>query len=203
MDRKSWPAWGDEPEPQVRPHKSGTLGLLSVKLRRLGPTRPTTPTDDQEGQLRYDRDGDVDGVLSLARHRVGGALEWGSLLTTDLTANLIATGADPVITNTPVGTYPGAGDTPGSVSVLGNDTAFRISFDTGTTPATGLVFHVAFAAARASSNYAVWFTPATSAAVPVPVHATSRTVDGFDVSCVGTAPAASSTVAWGLLVIGF
>lgn len=83
MDRKSWNAWGDEPEP-VKPHRDGTISLLWMKLRRLAPTRPTA-TEDHEGQLRYDRDGDVTGKAYLARYLAGGTYDWKDLTNTALT----------------------------------------------------------------------------------------------------------------------
>jgi len=46
-----------------------------VKLKRLvGLT--TTPSNVQEGQIRYDRSGDVDGKFYLARYLAGGTREW-------------------------------------------------------------------------------------------------------------------------------
>lgn len=47
-----------------------------VHLKRLVGRTPATPTSDQEGQIRYDRDGDVDGKLYLARYLTGGTYEW-------------------------------------------------------------------------------------------------------------------------------
>lgn len=75
--RDSWNAWGDTPEPIPAP-KDGTLSLLWMKLRRLAGTRPTA-IDDHEGQLRYERDGDVDGKAYLARYLAGGTYEWKEL----------------------------------------------------------------------------------------------------------------------------
>jgi len=76
-DQNQWPAWGDEPEGTNR-SKDGTLSLLWLKLRRLGPTRPTA-IDDHEGQIRYERDGDTDGKAYLARYLTGGTYEWKEL----------------------------------------------------------------------------------------------------------------------------
>lgn len=46
-----------------------------IKLKRLiGLT--ATPSNAQEGQIRYDRDGDVDGKFYLARYLSGGTREW-------------------------------------------------------------------------------------------------------------------------------
>jgi hypothetical protein len=41
-----------------------------------------TPYDDQEGQVRYYREGDVDGELYVARHLTGGTYEWFNLTET-------------------------------------------------------------------------------------------------------------------------
>jgi hypothetical protein len=47
-----------------------------VRLTRFIGIYPGTPYDDQEGQLRYYREGNVDGTLYVARHLIGGTYEW-------------------------------------------------------------------------------------------------------------------------------
>lgn len=47
-----------------------------LRLKRLTGLRPTTPTADQEGQMRYARDGDVTGTLAVARYITGGTYAW-------------------------------------------------------------------------------------------------------------------------------
>lgn len=50
-----------------------------LKLKRLVGLTPATPTDAQEGQVRYSRDGAVDGKLYLARKLGAGTFEWAVL----------------------------------------------------------------------------------------------------------------------------
>lgn len=76
--RDSWNAWGETPEPTPAP-RDGTLSLLWLKMRRLAGTRPSTPTDDMEGQVRYERDGDVNGKVYVARHLTGSTYEWSGV----------------------------------------------------------------------------------------------------------------------------
>jgi hypothetical protein len=47
-----------------------------VRLTRFIGIYPGTPYDDQEGQLRYHREGNVNGTLYVARHLIGGTYEW-------------------------------------------------------------------------------------------------------------------------------
>ena len=69
-----------------------------IQLKRMVGINPATPLESQEGQLRYSRDGSVDGKVYLARRKSGGTYEWEQLnqkqpLDSDLTA--IAGLADP------------------------------------------------------------------------------------------------------------
>src|SRR5690348_9815110 len=55
------------------------MELPWLLLKRLIGINPATPLDSQEGQLRYTRDGAVDGKLELARQLSGGSFEWAIL----------------------------------------------------------------------------------------------------------------------------
>ena len=60
-----------------------------IRLKRLvGATG--TPTDDMEGQIRYTRDGAVDGKLRLARKLSGGTNEWQDFQDEDATLTALA-----------------------------------------------------------------------------------------------------------------
>lgn len=58
-----------------------------AKLRRMVGISPATPLATQEGQLRYSRNGDVDGRLYLAQYRVGGTYRWQGANPVDDTGN--------------------------------------------------------------------------------------------------------------------
>jgi hypothetical protein len=55
------------------------MELPWLLLKRLIGINPATPLDSQEGQLRYTREGAVDGKLELARQLSGGSFEWAIL----------------------------------------------------------------------------------------------------------------------------
>ena len=52
------------------------LDATWLRLKRLVGINPATPLSTQEGQIRYARDGDVDGVLYLAQHKTGHTYTW-------------------------------------------------------------------------------------------------------------------------------
>lgn len=202
-----------------------------LQLGRMLGRNPSTPLATQEGQLRHERSSTTTGKLYLGRFLTGGTYEWheltdnlplaGGTVTGDVTfqgnvtignsqadtlilgSHIQATGADPTLTATPVGTYPAAGTTPSGLAVTaGNDSAMELAITTGTGPGTGLLMHVAFATTRASSSYGVWIQPRTSGAAQLLMFATSRGAAGFDVTCP-VAPAASTALAFFVWIIEF
>jgi hypothetical protein len=63
-----------------------TIALAWMKLKRLV-GRPTA-TADHEGQLRYDRDGDVDGKVYWGRHITGATYDWQEVVGATATQTL-------------------------------------------------------------------------------------------------------------------
>lgn len=183
-----------------------------LHLRRMLGRNPATPIPVQEGQVRYERTGTGTGKVYIARFVSGGTYAWHELSdnlplaggtvsgnatfqgdvtignaqgdTLIIGSHVRVTGTDPTLTATPVGTYPAAGTTPSGVTLTaGNDTAMEINLTTGTGCATGLLVHVAFATARASSSYGVWVQPRTSGAAQLFAYGTGRGTGGFDITC--------------------
>lgn len=143
MERKSWNAWGGEPEPTPVP-KEGTLSLLWLKLRRLAPTRPTA-TADHEGQLRYDRDGDVDGKVYVSRYVAGGTYEWKDMVTAATPpASTIIVKEENVIVDAAAGTLDFDGSDFNVTSAPAGEANISLAYGTGVgTPAEGNHAHAA------------------------------------------------------------
>lgn len=55
------------------------LSLEWMQLKRMVGLGPTTPNTSMEGQMRYVRDGDVDGKFYLAKHLAGHTYVWQRL----------------------------------------------------------------------------------------------------------------------------
>lgn len=200
-----------------------------LQFRRMVGRNPATPIPTQEGQVRYERKSTTTGKFYLARFLTGGTYEWHELTdnlplaggtvsgnatfngdvtignsqgdTLTIGSHIKVTGADPTLTATPVGTYPAAGTTPSGVTLTaGNDTVMEINLTTGTGCATGLLLHVAFATARASSSYAVWVQPRTSGAAQLFTYLTGRGTGGFDLTCP-VAPADATALGFFVFVV--
>lgn len=186
-DQNQWPAWGDEPAPAPTP-RDGTISLLWMKLRRLAGTRPSTPTDDMEGQLRYERDGAVDGALYLARMLKSTAYQWSKIM-------LIRTG-------TPTAALAAAAGTTATYTINGNDTFMRIQVVPGGTGiTTGNQITVTFGNERPSTSYVVIVTPASNAARTLGGVVGAGTTNTTDFTFnTNTALTSGSTYVWHVFV---
>lgn len=170
------------------------LGLTATaaELNTLDGILPTTI------ELNY-----VDGVTSAIQTQIDLKAPLSSpnfTGTVVFNSNISVTGTDPAVANTPVATYPAAGTTPGAVTITGNDTAMLITFTTGTTPAAGSCFGVTFATARPSASFIVICQPMNNGSSQTQPYVTGRATTGFTIA-VKTAPAAATSIQWGIWVI--
>lgn len=214
---ESWPVWKDNATDDhvPAPHRSDVLTLLWLKLKRLGPTKPATPTTDQEGMIRYDRSGSVDGIAYLARMLSTGALEWkdivsmlplaGGSMTGNLTfesnKGIISRGTSPTIA---AGAALGTGGSLG-VAIEGTDRYGKIALTSGAVGlGTGVLARISFNTALADSNYAVYLQPADPDADNIPsyVDYTTLTATYWEIS--GTAiPVLNTSHHWFFSVVPY
>ena len=139
------------------------------------------------------------GVVGLAT--VGGTLgvtgavtAGGNSTLLTLPARITSAGpASPTATNTPVGTYPGAGTTPPAITFIGSDRSGQINTGTGTGPTTGKFLTFTFATVKSNSRYVVMLMAKSINAGGLFYRISTQTAAGFDIN-LDTIPAASATI---------
>lgn len=164
-----------------------------------GPAGGVTPAQYADHETRLDTletNPIVSGTVTAASLNVSANAQLGDSASDTTTVFRLATGgATPTLTN-----GAALGSSPGAQTKTGNDTSGTIIQNVGTSPVAGILWTVAFAAARPASTYNVTLSELGTNAADARLYVTNRTVNGFDIGC-RVAPTASVQIAVGWLVV--